>query len=410
MERFLTKRNALIFLSGLFLLIAWNREINLLYGMFSLISATLIIALILPRYSVRHLSGQREIPSVAVEGDELPVKVQIDNRAGRSRYMLEVKDLFPAAEKGLRSPMTFIGRLRSKERKTYSYTVSCYKRGEYSVGPLKISSAYPLGIASSEMVLQAEPVPLLVYPKVFEIARLPFLRGSSAYSSMADSAVRTGGSEDFFGTREYREGDSLRYIHWPSSARHGHLIVKEFETRATAMVTAILDLQKGSEAGEGRETTLEYSVTIAASLARYILGKGHSFQLAGYGKEKQLIPYGRGPAQLAKALGALARAKADGGLPYRSAIERAAEMLRDGDMVVLFFCHGDETPDNYAYCLGLLKARRIRPVAVFMDRTSFTDTAGTLVRHSRLEEEFRAMNAIVYNVSRGCDLEAVFGV
>lgn len=408
MKRFLNKRNALIVLTVLFLLIAWNREINLLYGMFSLLAATLAVSAILPRYSVRHLSGSRTIPATAFEGDEIPVLVELRNGARRSLHMLEVLDSVPAAEEGSRSPMTFVGKLKGRERRGYSYSLSCYKRGEYELGPLKVICSYPLGVASAGKPLQKAPVPLLVYPRVFDIARLPFLKGSSALIGLSE-VVRTGGSEDFFGTREYRRGDSLRRIHWPSSARQGSLIVKEFETRSSEEVTVVLDLHKSSEIGEGRDTTLEYSIRIAASLATHIIGKGHGFQLVGYGKTNCIVPYGRGPAQLARGLDALARVKADGTLPYQVAVQRATELMREGDTAVLFYCRGNEDTQQHSECLGLLRARRTKTVAVFMNAATFSGREAVSGHNVRLAEEFAAMDSTIYEVSMGDDLEEVFG-
>jgi uncharacterized protein (DUF58 family) len=43
------------------------------------------------------------------------------------------------------------------------------------------------------------------------------------------AAPRAGSGTEMFGVREYRAGDSLRRIHWRSSARHGELVVREYE-------------------------------------------------------------------------------------------------------------------------------------------------------------------------------------
>jgi uncharacterized protein (DUF58 family) len=43
------------------------------------------------------------------------------------------------------------------------------------------------------------------------------------------AAPRSGTGTEVFGVREYQPGDPLRRIHWRSSARHGELIVREYE-------------------------------------------------------------------------------------------------------------------------------------------------------------------------------------
>jgi uncharacterized protein (DUF58 family) len=410
MKRFITKRNSLMFLAILFLLIAWNREINLLYGMFALLCATLIVSHILPRYSIRGISASRQVPSTAFEGDEMDIQVSVENKSLTSRYMLEVVDLIPAAEPGHQTPMTFIGKLSGSKTREYIFKLACYKRGEYTVGPLEIKSAYPLGIAKAENSQQGNMSTLLVYPEVFDIAKLPLVSKGSMLTSGIEAFAKTGGSEDFFGTREYRQGDSLRFIHWPSSAKHNQLIVKEFEIRASTEVTIIIDLHRGSDIGVGKETTLEYAVKIAASIAKYVVERGHSLQFVGYGKYSHIISYSRGFNQLARVMETLARVTADGNIPYHLAISRCADLLRDGGTVILLFSGQNSNINDYLYAVGLLKAKRIRPLCVFINKNSFLDKGEPCQPETNpLAQEFIGTGAPVYFVSKGDKLREIFG-
>jgi uncharacterized protein (DUF58 family) len=56
------------------------------------------------------------------------------------------------------------------------------------------------------------------------------------------------------GVREYAPGDSFNRIHWPSTARAGRLIVKEFELDPTADIWLFLDMQREVQAGSAWET------------------------------------------------------------------------------------------------------------------------------------------------------------
>ena len=408
LERFLTRRNALCLLAGIFFLIAWNREVNLLYGMFALVSATVIVAVILPRFALNGIEASRTLPAAAFEGEEIEISVTMANRGRAARFMVEAVDTVPAAPPHEREPLVFAGRLAGRTERGFGYRLACFKRGLYNVGPLRLRSAYPLGIAWSEREEDFSLAPLLVYPSMFEITSFPLIAAGSLVSSGMESLARAGGSDDFFGTREYRQGDSLRHIHWPSTARHDRLIVKEFEVRASTETTLLLDLHRESDLGEERESTLEYGVRIAASIAGYALERGHTVQLAGFAKESHLVPPGRGRQHLAVLLDALARVAGDGNLPYHQAMVRAAELLRDGSTAVLFFC-GGENLEDYLYPLGILRAKRVRPVAVYFDRGSFSGKSASGAPEAEpLAQELYAMGAPVYFVARGCDLREVF--
>jgi uncharacterized protein (DUF58 family) len=407
MSRFLTKRNVLLLLTVLFFFIAWNRSINLLYGMFALLAATLMLAHVLPWYSLRGVAASRSLATTAFEGDLIDISIDVVNSSMAGRSMIEVVDTFPAAEPGARSPMTFIARLAGGKKRSYSFKLQCYKRGEYRVGPLALTSSYPLGISTAKKEMAGSEVSLLVFPEIFDIVKLPLVSGNAAPMSGVEASSKAGGSEEFFGTREYRQRDSLRYIHWPSTARHAQLIVKEFEIRASVEVTIVIDLYAGSDIGNGKETTLEYAVKIAASTAQYSLDRGHTVQLVCIGKDERIIPAAKGFSQLAQILETLAKVRADGNVSFPQAVNRASEMMRDGGAAILVFSDPLLRSDQLSYSLNLLKSRRIRPLCVILDDISFSkgeDTKGQCANAQGL----MADDIPTYRISRGASLREVF--
>ncbi len=76
-----------------------------------------------------------------------------------------------------------------------------------------------------------------------------------------------GVSGEFLSVREYRPGDSLRHIHWRTSARANRLIVREFEEDNRPSLILALDLRAGSVIGSEEDNSLELAIKIAASLA-----------------------------------------------------------------------------------------------------------------------------------------------
>jgi uncharacterized protein (DUF58 family) len=407
-DRFITRRNALIALAAIFFLIAWNREVNLLYGMFALVSATVIVAVIFPRFALNGIEVSRILPGAAFEGEEIEVRVTMANQGRASRFMVEALDAVPAAAPHEREPLVFAGRLIGRAKRDFTYKLACFKRGFYTIGPLRLRSAYPLGIAWSEREGDPSLPTILVYPSMFEITSFPLIATGTLVTSGMESLARAGGNDDFFGTREYRQGDSLRHIHWPSTARHDRMIVKEFEERASTETALLPNFHRDADVGEERESTLEYSVRIAASIAGYALERGHSVQLAGYAKGAHIVPPGRGRHHLALMLDMLARVEGDGRIPYHEAIVRSADLLRDGSTAVLFFC-GGENLEDYLCPLGLLRAKRVRPVAVYFDRDSFSGGSGFCrPAEEPLARELAGMGTPVYFVARGNDLREVF--
>ena len=81
-----------------------------------------------------------------------------------------------------------------------------------------------------------------------------------------------------FGAREFQTGDQLRSIHWRSSARRGQLMVKEFDDAPRSDVHLAFNPAMGG--GDDRENPLEYSIRIAASLARLCFQEGRAFRMS----------------------------------------------------------------------------------------------------------------------------------
>jgi len=115
---------------------------------------------------------------------------------------------------------------------------------------------------------------LTVYPTYYQMEGLPV-----AEAAWADwgHAVRTNAAAEFYGSKEYQHGDPLKHIHWRNTARLGHFMLKEFEQANQGSVTVAFETRH--DFGTGRETTLEYSIKIAASLSKLCADSGRSINI-----------------------------------------------------------------------------------------------------------------------------------
>lgn len=115
-----------------------------------------------------------------------------------------------------------------------SYEVTYRSRGEHELGPAAVVATDVLGLAERELVTPGTDT-VLVFPRVRRLSTGARHDLWSTYD--ADFSPRRG---EFDRLREYVRGDSLRDVHWKSSAKRGDLIVKEFvaETDASAVRVA----------------------------------------------------------------------------------------------------------------------------------------------------------------------------
>lgn len=363
-------RHILGTLAAVVFLAAWNRGIALLYGIFALIVGMVAVAWLMPRWNLRGVDARRLAPDRANEGDRIGIDVELRVAGRRPRFMLEVVDSIPFAEEEKQRPTAFFPRTR--QTASLRHTLACSLRGVHTLGPLELRTSYPLGIASAHRILAGTEMSLVVYPSTFPIADLPLLGASRWPIGGVKAVSQAGGGGEFFAVREYRNGDSARRIHWPASAKRGELIVREYEYQHATEVMLALDLNRSAHVGHGRESTLEYMVKIAASIARFALDTGHSVGLYAEGAKPIALAAGHGPQHFQEILEILASVAADGHGFYRDVQEEALARMSLGGVLVLFQIPGFDDP---ACATETAFRRHARVLPVVFDATSFEPTA-----------------------------------
>lgn len=129
----------------------------------------------------------------------------------------------------------------------YRYRLRPTHRGVYAVGPLRARLSDPFGLAVRPLSVD-RPSPLTVVPPV---AHLPVtgVLGSIGTQGTATSHHQATPENDDVMTREYRDGDSMRRVHWPATARHQTLMVRQEQFQRTPRTTFIVDTRLGPYQG-----------------------------------------------------------------------------------------------------------------------------------------------------------------
>jgi len=137
------------------------------------------------------------------------------------------------------------------------------------------------------------------------------------------------------GIREYRSGDAMNRIHWPSSVRHRSLYVKEFELDKTADLWIYLDLERHWHRGEGEDSTEERAVTVAASIVRKALDEHRNVGLITSGTRAEIFQPDRGSKQFGKLMQYLAEVRVAGSRTIAETLVETLPRLRRGSACIL---------------------------------------------------------------------------
>lgn len=385
---------AMIFLMGFLAVFnGWKPFWVLFYALLVAFALSLIwLAL-----SVRGLKFTRSSVGPHAEvGDRIEERLALENHSWIPKLWVQVSDgsTLPGHHAG------YVSSVGPRQRIVWRARTLCRKRGRYTLGPVTATTGDPLGMFRRELTL-APSSQLLVLPNVFELKAFPLFPGvMPGRGRGSQRSLHT--TTNVVTVRNYMAGDALTRIHWPSTARHDQLMVKEFDLDPTIDVAILLDLDKRVHAGTDESSTEEYAVTIAASLSAYLLRhRDLAVALEATGPSGVSLPLDRGVRQLDRALEALAIVRADKVIPLSEAL---AELeLRFGRNTALILI----TPSvelDWVQQLARLRRRGVRPVVVLLDPSTFDDTFADT---SRVEDALDAAGVASLLVKRGDALARV---
>jgi uncharacterized protein (DUF58 family) len=190
-----------------------------------------------------------------VAGDELEATLTVKN-TGRRAALRAVLDI-PVGEGLVEAHIPF---MRSQATHSEALTISAARRGVIAVGPLTIGRGDPLGLAQRDYTwpdvqqIHVHPVTVAVPPTSAGLLR--DLEGATT-KTVVDSDL------SFHAIRDYAHGDSRRHIHWRSTAKTGHLMVRQYEETRRSRIAMVLDLDPEHFSTDDE---FETSVSSAASL------------------------------------------------------------------------------------------------------------------------------------------------
>ena len=322
-----------------------------------------LIAFLWARSLARNLVARRRMRYGSTQvGDRLEERFVLSNAGRAPATWLEVQDRSDLPGYNA-SRITAVDGRGFTEWRTQGV---CTRRGLFTIGPASLICTDPLGLYAVTLPV-SDSGALLVLPPVLALPTIEVASGGRAGEGHRHrrSALETTVSVQT--VREYVQGDPLRAIHWPTSARQDKLFVRQFEQMPSSDWWICLDLYQKAQVGEGDLSTEEYGVILAASLADRGLQMRHSVGLVTCGQDLVWIPPRHTSGQLIDILRALAMVK-PGGRRVEELLDHVRPSMRTGASMILI------TPDlRPEWISTLLQLTRIgvTPTVLLLDPLSF---------------------------------------
>ena len=329
-------------------------------------------------------------------GEDASERVSVANRSPFPKLWLEVED--PSDLPGYR--VKAVVSLSARGRRSWRMGAPCLRRGLYTIGPLTVRSGDPFGLFHFRRTF-GPAHSLVVYPLPEALPHFwappAELAGDGRQRRPTHFVTPSAAS-----VRDYEPGDSFGRIHWPSTARQGRLMVKTFDVEPASDVWVVLDLQREVQAGAGDESTEEYGVRVACSVANHFLARHRPVGYVACGAQTTVLPPDRGRQHLARVLEALALAHGVGDVPLTDLLNgEGGRFGRHSTLVVIT----PSAEEGWVAALEGLVERGVKVTVVALEAASFGARHSPLLTFSALA----AGSLPTYWVRRGDDLAAALG-
>lgn len=301
-----------------------NVQAGWLYVLAAFLLGTLVAGCVLPVLMVRRVEVTRSAPAEVFQGEPAVVDLVVRDASSGVRLGVVVEDTH------LAPTLSYIPAMRPGDRLELRAERTPARRGPQGPTKVVVSSCGPFGVALARRHVQVEGE-TVVFPKVTPLGYLPFADAADTHERSIHPYWRMGQGPEFMGVREYRPGDGMRHVHWPSTARHGSLVVREFEEETTRRLALVVDTcnDLGTE-----WTPLDRCCSAAASIALAALSRGQGARLIA---ARQGVRDVLARAEEHELLDWLARLRPGGGLRLPEVLETLGEELRGVQTVVLVF-------------------------------------------------------------------------
>lgn len=341
-------------------------------------------------------------------GSRVSVTIRLRNLGRLETGVLLLEDRLPYQ---LGSPARFVvPGIGGDDRELLSYDLNAAARGRYQIGPLLVRLSDPFGLAqvTSELAGTSEVV---VHPRV-ESLPPPTLGGELTSASTTRVRHLFTQGDEFYTTRDYRDGDDLRKVHWRSSAKRGQLMIRQEERPWQARALLALDLRRGAHRGQGGQASFERMVSIAASIVVRLSASGYELALVtDDGQQVRSVNAGDQATAILDFLASVEQSRSTSLVPLA---DRLARATGEGLLIGVLTVPSAEEAAALARCrlgfasaLGLLlrsdswvglASREVAAaeaqaagIATLLDRAGWR--TATITRNDRLEEPWRRLTA-----------------
>lgn len=354
---------------------AYITGIRLAYSLFYAFILLFVVSYLWSRLSADILVVERSSPEGQYQvGDAFEEHFTIENRSWIPLPLIELTDYsnLPGYNPGR------VFSLKGRRSRRWTSRGRFKQRGLFTFGPVDLRYGDPFGLFTRTLRVPGSRS-VVVYPVVRPVGALDALAPSTAGDEQPRGRVLDI-PPNATTIREYVPTDSVKRIHWASSARLARLMSRSFETREGGDAWIVLDMQTSVHAGDAPESTLEYAMSLAASITDAALRRGGAIGLVSNDSRLSVIEAARGDQQRKKLFEHFTLAQADGNVTLATLLTSQRQQWRHRGGLIVITPSGEE---HWLQALLDLGVRGQRSLVIYLDPRGFGGSQPALAAAGR---------------------------
>jgi len=347
-ERLTARGRYLLWVTLAFGLIGIDTRRSQAFLLFAVCGSALLLAYLLNEFRRPRVSFACALPPRATAGRAVGVTASLEDPAGRAVRGLHVKLPRPIRWGGSLAitPAEQLLDVNAQQAAQATFQLLPKRRGRYLMRGATVRRTDPIGLASGRP-LRAPDQTLLVYPRYWSLEDFSVPAGRRYQPGGIPLSSSTGDAIEFVGTREYREGDSLRNIHWRSWARRGEPVVKEHQEEYFCRIALILDTFQPKRGKPEHARSFEAAISVLASVADFYSRSEYIVDILAAGPEIYEVSAGRSLAYLENVLDVLACLEPCHEFPFEKISPSLFERLQRITTVVAVLQDWDQPREDF---------------------------------------------------------------
>lgn len=263
------------------LIIGRHLQINLILLVAGLAAGPIVGSFFSSAAMLRKLRVTRRVPPYVFAGEPLHLDYALENeRRWTAALALFLEDTLVPLDRAIAgvsglTPRVFFARVPARDRMRVRWQGASPNRGKYLFRSLDLITRSPFGLLERRETI-VQPDELMVYPTVGQLTRRwQMVQRQASETRRGQRHDRSAQQQEYHGLREYRSGDSPRWIHWRTSARIGKPMVKEFEQRNEQDMAVLIDpwLPRSKVTPDQREAleqVIRFAATVCLETCRHL--------------------------------------------------------------------------------------------------------------------------------------------